>query len=186
LLVGLASGLFGVFGALAIYFAVQPLESYLLTPMIQKRAILSRQPSFLQPDRARRALWIVRLGHGNPACRHRTRNHPSLLCGRAKEFLMVCKCRKVIIRNASRAMSLLRTRPACTGSHCKTAEFPFAVVKRDRMAANDCGGCDNRCKLLISMLTPWFCVPDRPYGVSGRNNGASPPRSDEIIHDLRD
>ena len=36
---GLASGLFGVIGALAIYFAVQPLESYLLTPMIQKRAI---------------------------------------------------------------------------------------------------------------------------------------------------
>jgi predicted PurR-regulated permease PerM len=38
-LAGLASGLFGVIGALAIYFAVQSLESYLLTPMIQKRAI---------------------------------------------------------------------------------------------------------------------------------------------------
>jgi predicted PurR-regulated permease PerM len=39
MLASLASGLYGVIGALAIYVGVQALESYLLTPMIQKRAI---------------------------------------------------------------------------------------------------------------------------------------------------
>jgi hypothetical protein len=77
-------------------------------------------------------------------------------------------------QDASRSMPLPSTRLACIGRHCSTAEFPFPVVKRDRMAPNDCGGSDNRCKLLIRMLTLWFYVPDRPYGVSGRNNGASP------------
>ena len=39
MLASLAFGLSGVIGALGVYLAVQTLESYLLTPMIQKRAI---------------------------------------------------------------------------------------------------------------------------------------------------
>jgi predicted PurR-regulated permease PerM len=39
MLASLSFGLWGVIGALGVYLAVQTLESYLLTPMIQKRAI---------------------------------------------------------------------------------------------------------------------------------------------------
>ena len=46
MLASLAFGLWGVVGALAVYLAVQTLESYLLTPLIQKRAI-SVPPAFL-------------------------------------------------------------------------------------------------------------------------------------------
>ena len=46
MLASLAFGLWGVLGALGVYLAVQTLESYLLTPMIQKRAI-AVPPAFL-------------------------------------------------------------------------------------------------------------------------------------------
>lgn len=46
MLASIASGLWGVIGALAVYILVQTLESYLLTPLIQKRAI-SVPPAFL-------------------------------------------------------------------------------------------------------------------------------------------
>lgn len=46
MLAGLANGMTGVLGALAIYAAVQTLESYLLTPLIQQRAI-AVPPAFL-------------------------------------------------------------------------------------------------------------------------------------------
>jgi predicted PurR-regulated permease PerM len=46
MLAGLASGLSGVIGALGVYAAVQTLESYLLTPMIQRRAV-EVPPAFL-------------------------------------------------------------------------------------------------------------------------------------------
>ena len=46
MLASLAFGLWGVIGALGVYLAIQTLESYLLTPMIQKRAI-SVPPAFL-------------------------------------------------------------------------------------------------------------------------------------------
>ncbi|HEX6013239.1 MAG TPA: AI-2E family transporter [Geminicoccaceae bacterium] len=46
MLAGFAGGLSGVIGALAVYTAVQTLESYLLTPMIQRRAI-EVPPAFL-------------------------------------------------------------------------------------------------------------------------------------------
>ena len=39
MLASLAFGFWGVIGALGVYLAVQTLESYLLTPIIQKRAI---------------------------------------------------------------------------------------------------------------------------------------------------
>jgi predicted PurR-regulated permease PerM len=39
ILAGLAKGLYGVISALAIYLGIQALESYLLTPIIQKQAI---------------------------------------------------------------------------------------------------------------------------------------------------
>jgi predicted PurR-regulated permease PerM len=45
-LASLGSGLWGVIGASAVYLAVQTLESYILTPMIQKRAI-SVPPAFI-------------------------------------------------------------------------------------------------------------------------------------------
>jgi len=45
-LASLAGGLWGVIGALAVYLTVQTLESYFLTPMIQRRAI-SVPPAFL-------------------------------------------------------------------------------------------------------------------------------------------
>lgn len=45
-LAGLAGGLWGVIGALAVYLTAQTLESYILTPMVQKRAI-SVPPAFL-------------------------------------------------------------------------------------------------------------------------------------------
>jgi len=46
MLASLAFGVWGVIGALGIYLAVQTLESYLLTPIVQKRAI-SVPPAFL-------------------------------------------------------------------------------------------------------------------------------------------
>ena len=46
LLASLAFGLWGVIGALCVYLLVQMLESYILTPVIQKRAI-SVPPAFL-------------------------------------------------------------------------------------------------------------------------------------------
>jgi predicted PurR-regulated permease PerM len=46
MLASLASGLWGVIGALGVYLTVQTLESYFLTPMIQRRAI-SVPPAFL-------------------------------------------------------------------------------------------------------------------------------------------
>lgn len=46
LLAGLAGGAWGVAAALAVYVAVQTLESYILTPMVQERAI-SVPPAFL-------------------------------------------------------------------------------------------------------------------------------------------
>ena len=46
ILAGLASGMWAVIGAIAVYLVVQTLESYLLTPMIQRRAI-SVPPAFL-------------------------------------------------------------------------------------------------------------------------------------------
>jgi predicted PurR-regulated permease PerM len=46
MLAGFAGGLSGVIGALAVYTAVQTLESYLLTPMIQRRAV-EVPPAFL-------------------------------------------------------------------------------------------------------------------------------------------
>lgn len=46
MLASLAFGLWGVIGALGVYLAVQALESYLLTPIIQKKAI-SVPPAFL-------------------------------------------------------------------------------------------------------------------------------------------
>ena len=46
ILASLAFGFWGVIGAIAVYLAVQTLESYLLTPLIQRRAI-SVPPAFL-------------------------------------------------------------------------------------------------------------------------------------------
>jgi predicted PurR-regulated permease PerM len=46
MLAGFAGGLSSIVGALAVYVAVQTLESYLLTPMIQRRAI-EVPPAFL-------------------------------------------------------------------------------------------------------------------------------------------
>lgn len=46
MLASLAFGFWGVIGALGVYLAIQTLESYLLTPMIQKRAI-AVPPAFL-------------------------------------------------------------------------------------------------------------------------------------------
>ena len=46
LLASLAFGKWGVIGGLAVYLTVQTLESYILTPLIQRRAI-SVPPAFL-------------------------------------------------------------------------------------------------------------------------------------------